>query len=527
MKPSLSSLHFALTSIGIAISLATPAFAQDILYVADSTNDKVWRLRDLNGDGDCNDPGETLDFYDDVAGAFVLSNNVGLAVGTDGTLYMTDTTEDVVLAMIDTNGDGDALDPGETRVYYDGRAGGNVDGVLMTSANSLWFDPTDGSIWIASANTGTAGTVDEILRIRDVNGDGDCNDAGETVRYWTAPTGSTGDYIPTAVIRDSANVVLYVDDASTSATIGGVYALTDLNADGDAQDPGERTPYFLPPAASVQVWSIDRGPDGWYYMNEQTADVIWRFKDLNGDGDAQDAGESSIWYSAGVASVQWDLAFGDDGTLYTCEQSPFKRVFAMRDLDASGAIAPAEVTEPYNATVSATVIGNLRGIAVGRDPFVGTTACYGDGSGTACPCANASNPIERAGCVNSLGVAGKLRAIGAATVGADTIRLQGAQVPNGPGLYFQGSVQLNGGMGVAFGDGLRCVGGSIIRLAVISGAANASEYPRVGIDSPVSVQGACAPGDVRHYQLWYRDSDPSFCSPAVFNLTNALTLTWN
>jgi hypothetical protein len=57
-------------------------------------------------------------------------------------------------------------------------------------------------------------------------------------------------------------------------------------------------------------------------------------------------------------------------------------------------------------------------------------------------------------------------------------------------------------------------------------AGNASSYPGGSTPGPISIGGGCLPGDVRHYQVWYRDSDTSFCTTAVFNLTNALTVTW-
>ena len=162
----------------------------------------------------------------------------------------------------------------------------------------------------------------------------------------------------------------------------------------------------------------------------------------------------------------------------------------------------------------------------------GTLFCFGDGSGTACPCGNASVVGANEGCVNSLTTAGKLRAIGVSSIGGDTLTLQGSQVPNGPGLYFQGPLQLGStpGFGNVFGDGLRCVGGSpVIRLGIITAASNASTYPS-GVtppnNIPVSTKGFCAAGDVRNYQLWYRDSAIGFCSAAVFNLTNGIQITW-
>ena len=117
----------------------------------------------------------------------------------------------------------------------------------------------------------------------------------------------------------------------------------------------------------------------------------------------------------------------------------------------------------------------------------------------------------------------------AASVGADTLVLGGSGVPNGPGLYYQAVNQLGGGNGVLFGDGIRCIGGTVIRLGIVTAAGNASSYPSPNPPAvnaiPISVKGFNLAGDVRNYQLWYRDS-PSFCTAAVFNLTNAAQVTW-
>lgn len=161
-------------------------------------------------------------------------------------------------------------------------------------------------------------------------------------------------------------------------------------------------------------------------------------------------------------------------------------------------------------------------------PTTGTLYCFGDGTGAACPCGNNASTIAKSGCLSSLGTGGTLRATGVASTSADTISLNGTLIPNGPGLYFQGDTQLPAatpGNGVVFGDGLRCAGGFVIRLAVVTASGGASAYPRPGTDPAVSVKGLVSPGDTRHYQLWYRDS-ATFCSSAVFNLSNGLTLNW-
>lgn len=157
-------------------------------------------------------------------------------------------------------------------------------------------------------------------------------------------------------------------------------------------------------------------------------------------------------------------------------------------------------------------------------PSTGTPVCFGDGSGTACPCGNNSAVGANDGCVNSLSLASRLRGVGNPSVSSDTLVLNGSQLPNGPGLYFQGTAVSGGG--ISFGDGLLCGGGSITRLGVVFAASFASSYPGGTTPGPISVGGACAPGDVRVYQLWYRDGDPGYCTTSTFNLTNALTVSW-
>lgn len=153
------------------------------------------------------------------------------------------------------------------------------------------------------------------------------------------------------------------------------------------------------------------------------------------------------------------------------------------------------------------------------------TLCYGDGSGAACPCGNASPVGANTGCVNSLGLGGKLDIAGDARITADTLVLQGSGMPNSSALYFQGTTVSGGGLGVPFGDGLRCAAGTVIRLRTLTNTSNSSSYPQSG-DPSVSVKGlVTAPGS-RVYQVWYRNADPVFCTPSTFNLTNGGLVTW-
>jgi hypothetical protein len=157
----------------------------------------------------------------------------------------------------------------------------------------------------------------------------------------------------------------------------------------------------------------------------------------------------------------------------------------------------------------------------------GTPYCAGDGSATACPCANAGTTGR--GCNNSASTGGGwLAAGGDATVSADTLVLYATGLlPHATAIFYQGDLPKNGRLGVVLGDGLSCVGGNLIRFGVrTASAGNASWGAGVPGAGPISVQGAIpAAGATRHYQAYYRDP-ASFCSRQTFNLTNGLTVVW-
>jgi hypothetical protein len=110
------------------------------------------------------------------------------------------------------------------------------------------------------------------------------------------------------------------------------------------------------------------------------------------------------------------------------------------------------------------------------------------------------------------------------SIPTDTLVLTASNIP-GPGLFFQGTGQFGGGLGLAFGDGLLCAGGTITRLGVVFPTGNSASYPGGLTPSPIHVAGSVSSGDVRHYQCWYRDA-AAFCTSATFNLTQGLTLTF-
>ena len=154
----------------------------------------------------------------------------------------------------------------------------------------------------------------------------------------------------------------------------------------------------------------------------------------------------------------------------------------------------------------------------------GTAFCFGDGSGTNCPCGNVSSAGSQAGCLNSTGSAGRLVAAGFASLSNDSLVLSGSGMPNGGTLYFQGTGSVAGGAGMVLGDGLLCVTGTLVRLGVQINSGGASQFPAPGSPSLSVAGGVVSPG-LRGYQAWYRDAVP-YCSPATYDLTNGWWTVW-
>jgi hypothetical protein len=115
---------------------------------------------------------------------------------------------------------------------------------------------------------------------------------------------------------------------------------------------------------------------------------------------------------------------------------------------------------------------------------------------------------------------------GTASVGADALVLQAADMSGSFVTFFQGTLLFQPAFESALGDGLGCAGGALTRLSTKLASGGMVSYPSVG-EAPVSVQGLVPPaGGTRAYQVLYRDA-VSFCSSATFNTTNAVIVSWS
>lgn len=345
----------------------------DVLVV-DSAFDGVWRLMDLNQDGDFHDAGEIIEFYSDLIGLHPLTNPACIGIGADGTAYLADSTVDIVLAMRDMNGNGDANDPGEAWVFFDVN---NGSGITVASAQGITVDAA-GVVWLANAGT-TGGGNDAIVRLADGNGDNDANDPGEAIEYYLpAPgSGTVGDSIPTDIRVGNANDLYYTEAGTTGVIQKGVYRLhDDVTPNGHVNDPGEVDTYWVASNAASNpfYWGLELGSDGVMYVTDHGNERVYRLEDRNGNGTI-DAGqpEEVVYYQNPGASTMWDVLLRDDGAILICEDQTPDRLVLHVDLDGSGVIdQPNETVNVYDSTVSSFAI-KPRGAVFMRGPSIHTS----------------------------------------------------------------------------------------------------------------------------------------------------------
>jgi hypothetical protein len=150
-----------------------------------------------------------------------------------------------------------------------------------------------------------------------------------------------------------------------------------------------------------------------------------------------------------------------------------------------------------------------------------------DGAHLSCPCANPGNPGS--GCDSPVpvmqggGTTGGIRmdVIAQQTAPQNRATITGTGYPTGstPGAVVIRAAALDSAAPVVFGDGLRCVGTPLVRLAGAT-AAGGFSFHLLG-HSVMSGSG------LFYYQLWYRSQPASYCDPlADYNLSNGRSLIW-
>ncbi|MBI5866267.1 MAG: hypothetical protein HZB38_17490 [Planctomycetes bacterium] len=200
-----------------------------------SGNDGIYRLTDLNGDGDFQDAGEISDYV--TTGAFGAGNGPyspqEIVFDAAGVGYLHNSSANLhgIYRFQDIDANGRADDSGEFTPWFDAA---NASGILLSAGFALEPDRVRARalymLQIAS------GGVDQLIRAQDLDNDGDANDAGEATIVWqTAEAGfSAIDIYCTVGGR------VFVTDNSGKRVI----VLTDVDGDGLFTSAGERADFY-------------------------------------------------------------------------------------------------------------------------------------------------------------------------------------------------------------------------------------------------------------------------------------------
>ena len=139
-----------------------------------------------------------------------------------------------------------------------------------------------------------------------------------------------------------------------------------------------------------------------------------------------------------------------------------------------------------------------------------------------CPCANRGD--RGRGCANSVNSSGAfLTASGRPT--NDDVVLRGTGMPATVAcIYLQGEALDD----AVFGDGVRCSGGTLLRLRTRANVSGASVFPDSTDTITLAARGGVVPGSGarRYYQTYYRNAAAGFCPPETFNVTNGVQIDW-
>lgn len=324
---------FLARALGCIVAVTSlPIAAQGlegVLYVCDSSADRVMWLTDLDGSGaaQAEVPGEVGVFYDDASPGPDLSTPDHLILGEDAIIYLLDGgTIDAVVKLEDRNRDGDANDDGEVAIFYDASGGGP----RLYTPNAIARAP-DGSFYIA--DDGSAGR--RILRLRDANADGDALDPDEALIVYDATA------LSTPVIGDPESLAiapgggLFVGDATLQA----VFLLEDATGDGDFLEEGESRVFFQAAAEEplADIESMLAADGGLYVADKATGKVIF-LKDVDGNGQASAPGEVAVFLdetaSPRVAGITDFIRVGP-GRFVVLDNSK-DGVFVLSDLNGDG-----------------------------------------------------------------------------------------------------------------------------------------------------------------------------------------------
>ncbi|HZM00260.1 MAG TPA: hypothetical protein VFD43_08415 [Planctomycetota bacterium] len=201
-------------------------------------------------------------------------------------------------SFTDLDGDGSFIGAGEVAFHIDPAS------PASSPALALQVTEENGQLvtyWLIESD-------DTICRGVDGNGDGTLS--GHEIQVFRDSGALDGNSWPQDLDVTDDGAVWWSSGLLLSMPQNGLSRLEDLNADGDAADPGEQVLMVDGNAPHVVEHDLGSTPIGSWYLGELTAagnamiafsgldGAAYRFEDQNADGDVLDAGESILLINA-------------------------------------------------------------------------------------------------------------------------------------------------------------------------------------------------------------------------------------
>ncbi|HMN39970.1 MAG TPA: GC-type dockerin domain-anchored protein [Phycisphaerales bacterium] len=223
---------------------AGPAQAGVSLLVVDRTAGKLWRLTDLDNSNTI-EPGEIFVWFDgtNAAGTPAFITPFAFAVRPiDNAVLVGDanSANRSLYLIKDADRSGSAMGMTESRVVL---TGANASGATITAPSGVAFFPGFDPGYV---NAGAGSNPDAIYRLHEIVADGTYQDAGEVspwVTNWATYGSGNTPFSPQEIVFDAAGVG-YVRNSSSGAPGHSVWRFRDANGNGRADDPGEMTLWF-------------------------------------------------------------------------------------------------------------------------------------------------------------------------------------------------------------------------------------------------------------------------------------------
>ncbi len=420
-------------------------------------------------------------------GQYLVHAGYAAAVGTAAIAGTTSAATPCVVARIDLNGNIDT-----STALTDAYSAGNPRSVTTDDGSQFWLGGTGSS--------------------------------GNGVRYATYGA-TTSTQLSTTITNTRVvgifNGQLYV--SSSSSTFQGVstvgtglpntsgQTITLLNGFPTATGPSAYD-YFFADASTLYV-ADDRTSTAGGIQKWTESGGLWTLQYTLNPATGQGCRGLTGVVNAGVTTLYATTSLASLNTLVSVTDTGAGSTFAV--------IATAPTNEIFRGLRLLTAA-----------PSLITPICdAGVGSVIPCPCSNPPSTTGR-GCENSAATGGaSITANGTPSLAADTLVFSTAgEKPTATSIVLQGNVF--NVTGVVFGQGLRCVGGSLKRLYTKAASGGSITAP-AGADPSVSARSAAAGDPIsatqhRYYMVYYRDPIVLGGCPATstFNGTNALDVQW-